>query len=220
MHARQLKTIAFSLALSPILGLAFAPFQQAAHARVIDDRGVSATIVDANYDDWDLRRAVAKARNTLPHSAQVGIWKKRSLDHALTIVRAGCKLGLPKRLWVVAVATAMQESTLANLASDAVPESLGYPHDRVSEDHDSVGLFQQRPSQGWGSVKDLMDTTYATYKFYEALQKVLPKFGNWHEVRLTVLAQAVQISGYPNAYQKHESDATKVVDFLEPYCRF
>jgi hypothetical protein len=62
---------------------------------------------------------------------------------------------MPKRACLVAIATAMQESTIRILANTKVPESYNYPHDGEGSDHDSVGIFQQRP--GWGTVKDRMD---------------------------------------------------------------
>ncbi len=72
------------------------------------------------------------------------------MNNALRIVGEGKALGLPKRAYVLAVACAMQESALCNLASWALPDSLNYPHEGSGGDHDSVGLFQQRPSSGWG----------------------------------------------------------------------
>src|SRR6185369_12987521 len=94
------------------------------------------------------------------------------MDNAATIVRQGRAQGLPDKALVVAVATAMQESDLYNVASPAVPASLRLPHDAISADHDSVGLFQQRASQGWGSVAELMDPAHSAMLFYNALGRV------------------------------------------------
>jgi hypothetical protein len=135
---------------------------------------------------------------------------QKQMDNAATIVRVGREMGLPKRAWIIAVATAMQESDLHNTASEAVPESLKYPHEGTSIDHDSVGLFQQRASGSWGPVKLLMQPAYATRKFYQALQRV----DGWITMTLTRAAQAVQISAYPDAYAKHERTATTVVNAL------
>ena len=74
------------------------------------------------------------------------------MDNAKAIVDAGREMEMPRRALVVAVATAMQESNLYNVASDVLPESQDYPHQGIGSDHDSVGLFQQRPSSGWGTV--------------------------------------------------------------------
>jgi cell wall-associated NlpC family hydrolase len=92
----------------------------------------------------------------------------------------------------VAIATAMQESTLANVDHG---------------DRDSLGLFQQRPSQGWGTPAQIMNPTYAASKFYERL---LAEPG-WQEMSVNDAAQAVQRSGTPNAYAQHEQAARDVL---------
>ena len=116
-----------------------------------------------------------------------------------TIVSVGQSMNVPPRGWVVAVATAMQESHLQNL-----------PNLGASNDHDSLGLFQQRPSQGWGTVAQIMDPSYASKKFYTKLLAV----PNWQALPLTDAAQAVQRSAYPDAYAKWEPDATELVGAL------
>lgn len=109
------------------------------------------------------------------------------MHHASTIVLLGVKRGLPARAGTIGVATAIQESKLRNL-------SYG--------DRDSVGLFQQRPSQGWGTVEDLQDPVYATTAFYDALLKV----DGWQSMVITEIAQEVQRSGFPEAYADHEQE--------------
>ena len=89
----------------------------------------------------------------------------------------------------IALATAMQESGLRNIDHG---------------DRDSLGLFQQRPSQGWGTEQQILDPVYSAGKFYEHLVKV----PGYSRLPLTVAAQRVQRSGYPQAYAKHEPDAT------------
>ncbi|GGM52994.1 M23 family metallopeptidase [Dactylosporangium sucinum] len=113
-----------------------------------------------------------------------------------TIVQVGQQMAVPPRGWVIAVATAMQESNLHNLGD------LG-----ARNDHDSLGLFQQRPSQGWGTPQQVMDPVYASRKFYERLLKV----SGWQQMPLTVAAQRVQRSAFPNAYAKHEPKAAALV---------
>ncbi|GJF32661.1 lipoprotein [Kitasatospora sp. NE20-6] len=108
---------------------------------------------------------------------------------AQTIVATGVALQVPPRGQVIALATAMQESRLRNLAYG---------------DRDSLGLFQQRPSQGWGTAEQLQDPVYASTAFYRALLKV----AGWQEMPLTVAAQAVQRSGFPDAYAQWESPAS------------
>ncbi|MEV5435523.1 heavy metal transporter [Streptomyces sp. NPDC052682] len=108
--------------------------------------------------------------------------------NAATISAVGTARGLPDRAVTIALATALQESGLRNI-------DYG--------DRDSLGLFQQRPSQGWGSPKEILDPAYAAEKFYEHLVKV----PGYTRLPLTVAAQRVQRSGYPQAYAKHEPDA-------------
>lgn len=114
------------------------------------------------------------------------------LANATTIVAVGREMGVPARGWTVALATAMQESTLRNLDHG---------------DRDSLGLFQQRPSQGWGTPAQVTDPRYAARKFFEGLLKV----HGWDRLPVTVAAQAVQRSGFPSAYAKWEAKAAQVV---------
>jgi hypothetical protein len=134
------------------------------------------------------------------------------VDNAQAIVRTGHDLGLPRRALVIAVATAMQESTLLNRASEVLPESKNYPHQGTGWDHDSVGLFQQRTSSGWGPVAKLMDPAYASQRFFEALLRV----PGWQSLRLAEAAQAVQVSAYPEHYARHEAQAEQVVAAIKP----
>ncbi|WP_406104353.1 hypothetical protein [Micromonospora globbae] len=132
------------------------------------------------------------------------------MDNAKIIVDVGRELDVPQRGLVIAVATAMQESNLYNYASGVLPESQNYPHQAIGWDHDSVGLFQQRPSSGWGTVQDLMRPAYAAKAFYLALLEV----PGWQDMSLTVAAQTVQVSAFPDAYAQHEERATTVVEAL------
>lgn len=109
--------------------------------------------------------------------------------NAATITAVGTGRGLPERAVAIALATALQESGLRNIQHG---------------DRDSLGLFQQRPSQGWGSPREILDPTYAAGEFYKHLVKVR----GYQDLPLTVAAQRVQRSGYPQAYAKHEPDAT------------
>jgi murein DD-endopeptidase MepM/ murein hydrolase activator NlpD len=118
------------------------------------------------------------------------------MHNAAIIVQVGARRGIPARGQVIAVATAMQESNLHNLGNHG-----------ENNDHDSLGLFQQRPSKGWGTPEQIMNPEYAAGKFYDKLLTV----ANWQTLPLTVAAQAVQISAYPDAYAKHEPDATAIV---------
>jgi murein DD-endopeptidase MepM/ murein hydrolase activator NlpD len=121
------------------------------------------------------------------------------IRNAAIIIQVGQSLTVPPRGWVIGIATAIQESDLTNL-----------PNLGVNNDHDSIGLFQQRPSQGWGSPQQLADPAYQARKFFEKLVTV----PNWQTIPLTVAAQSVQRSAYPDAYAKHEPLASRIVDAL------
>lgn len=133
---------------------------------------------------------------TLPDLSPLSEAQERN---AATIITVGQNMNLPTRGWIIAVATAMQESHLQNLPD------LG-----KSNDHDSLGLFQQRPSQGWGTPAQILDPTYAATKFYTKLLTVK----DWQSLPLTEAAQAVQRSAFPDAYAKWEPDATQLVGAL------
>lgn len=127
-------------------------------------------------------------------------------SNAEIIFRVGKSLQISDYGIVIALATAMQESSLRNL-------SYG--------DRDSVGLFQQRPSAHWGQVDQIMNPEYASRAFFGG--KTSPTFGaarglldikGWSTKSLTEAAQAVQISAYPNAYAKWEASAWVWLDEL------
>jgi len=140
----------------------------------------------------------------------VGGLTQTQMDYAAIIVDAGRQMQLPTRAYVVAIATSLQESKLLNLANWSVPESLNWAHDGVGGDHDSVGLFQQRPSSGWGMVEELMDPASSARKFYQALVNVV----GWQGMTVAAAAQAVQVSAFPDAYAQREALATLIVDAL------
>lgn len=108
--------------------------------------------------------------------------------HAATISAVASARKLPERALTVALATALQESMLRNL-------DYG--------DRDSLGLFQQRPSQGWGTKRQVRDPVYASGKFYDHLVEI----PGYADLPVTEAAQQVQRSGHPEAYAKHEPHA-------------
>jgi hypothetical protein len=109
-------------------------------------------------------------------------------DNAALIVAVSAGRDLPARAGTIAIATAIQESSLRNI-------DYG--------DRDSVGLFQQRPSQGWGEADQIMDPHFSTGKFYDALVQV----DGWQDLEITVAAQRVQRSAFPEAYGQHEAES-------------
>ncbi|MGW2111030.1 hypothetical protein [Streptomyces sp. NPDC001948] len=108
--------------------------------------------------------------------------------NAATISAVGTSRGMPERAVTIALATALQESGLRNIEHG---------------DRDSLGLFQQRPSQGWGTEEQILDPVYSAGQFYRHLAEV----PGYSRLPLTVAAQRVQRSGFPQAYAKHEPDA-------------
>lgn len=114
------------------------------------------------------------------------------ITNAQLVINAGVAANVPKEGQVIAIATTLVESGLVNLDHG---------------DRDSVGLFQQRPSQGWGTVDQIMDPTYAAGKFYEALLQV----GGWASMQPGDAAQAVQRSAFPDRYAERIGDATSIV---------
>ena len=134
---------------------------------------------------------------------------RRSLRRHLVLLLLGLALAAGT---AVLVSGALGPRRPAAAAPPAVPESLTYPHEGVSVNLDSVGLFQQRPSQGWGTVAQLMDPRYSTGAFYDRLVKV----SGWQALSVTDAAQAVQRSAFPGAYQKHEDTARQAVAALMP----
>ena len=115
--------------------------------------------------------------------------------NAATITAIALKRGLPARAATIANATAIQESRLRNIRFG---------------DRDSVGLFQQRPSQGWGTVAQILDPVYATNAFYDALIKI----DGYQSMEITKVAQEVQRSGSPEAYADHEQEGRVLASAL------
>lgn len=115
--------------------------------------------------------------------------------NAATISAVAVRRGLPTRAATIALATAFQESKLRNLRYG---------------DRDSVGLFQQRPSQGWGTVEQILDPVYSSNAFYDKLVKVK----DYLTRPLTAVAQDVQRSGAPLAYAQHEDEAAALAAAL------
>jgi cell wall-associated NlpC family hydrolase len=113
-------------------------------------------------------------------------------SNAAVILSVGDAMGVPARGAVIAISTALQESRLRNLAYG---------------DRDSLGLFQQRPSQGWGSPAQVEDPAYAARQFFAHLLAV----PGWTGLLVTAAAQAVQRSATPDAYAQWEDEATAIV---------
>src|SRR3954468_18236309 len=128
-----------------------------------------------------------------PHCTATALGNSTELDpeqagNAAIIASVAVRRGLPGRAATIGIATAMQESKLVNLPGG---------------DRDSIGLFQQRPSQGWGTPAQVRDPVYASNAFYD----VLVKIEGYEDLPITKAAQKVQRSAFPAAYADHEPQA-------------
>lgn len=141
-------------------------------------------------------------------------WSQTQLDYARTIVKVGHDKGMTAHDIQTALMVALTESGMQNLANNSVPASLGITHDGLSGDQDSVGLFQQRPSQGWGTPQELMDPATSAAKFFDAMKR-LPQ-----HIRTTMspwqVAQTIQRSkdSTGSNYQAHYDDANALADAI------
>lgn len=127
--------------------------------------------------------------------ARIGDLSDEQRTNAATIIGVAKNMDAPPRAWLIALATAMQESTLRNLDHG---------------DRDSLGLFQQRPSQGWGSPAEVRDPVHSTTIFLQRLTEI----PGWEALPVTVAAQTVQRSAFPDAYAKWEGLAEQLVGQL------
>ena len=155
---------------------------------------VAAVVVGVTWDSTSAPAAPAPPQCTIPGS--VVTLRPEQAANAATIADVARARALPERAVVIALATAQQESGLRNL-------SYG--------DRDSLGLFQQRPSQGWGTPAEVRDPVHAAGRFYDHLVRI-PR---WQSGQLTVVAQAVQRSAFPQAYQRWEPMAQALADALD-----
>lgn len=162
-------------------------------------------------------------------------------QHAASAIYAvGTELEVGQRGLVIAVTTALAESQMKVLANDGtftrpelslvmnawqwqnaaavVRESLNFPHDGIGRDWDSVGIFQQRPSAGWGSVENLMDSEYSARAFFGGPSgpnggspRGLLDIPSWDTLGIGAAAQRVQVSAFPDAYDRYVEQAAQVV---------
>ncbi|MDG4818179.1 hypothetical protein O7628_22070 [Micromonospora sp. WMMD956] len=183
-----------------IAGLAFAGGLAAGPLNHTTTDTVDARPVAAVQADKADKTAGVDTGKLIPHGVQ-GAQSRIDLDPEQTanvkaIIAATKKAGLDERAAVISIGTALQESKLQN---------LGHLGDR--NDHDSLGLFQQRPSSGWGTPEQITDPEYATTAFLKGLRQV----DGWQDMALTDAAQTVQVSAYPDAYAQWEQQAADLV---------
>ena len=139
----------------------------------------------------------------IPHGVE-GAQSRVPLDNAQlanakAIIKEAKETGVGERGAVIGIATSLQESKLYNLG-----------HLGAYNDHDSQGLFQQRPSSGWGTPEEVTDPKYASRAFFQALRNV----PGWQDLPLTAAAQTVQVSAFPYAYAQWEEQAADIVQQL------
>ncbi|MDT0443162.1 hypothetical protein RM779_11215 [Streptomyces sp. DSM 41886] len=156
--------------------------------------GVTAYAVTQSGEDRD-RRGPPRCSVAGPDGERAFTLRPEQAASAATIGAVASARGLPERAVTIAIATAMQESSLRNI-------DYG--------DRDSLGLFQQRPSMGWGSEAEVMDPVYAAGAFYDRLVDV----PGYLTLPLTVAAQEVQRSAFPDAYARHEEEAALLAGAL------
>ncbi|MGB8382107.1 MAG: hypothetical protein WCG47_12865 [Dermatophilaceae bacterium] len=179
--------------------IVFADNERTPRRRRVTTGVILALLVALGYAGWTLVRGMV---TDLAPPTCLAATDGRSVSlapeqaaNAATIAAVSVKRGMPPRAATIAIATAMQESKLRNL-------TVG--------DRDSVGLFQQRPSQGWGTTEQILDPVYATNAFYDRLAKV----DDYTTRSVTEVAQQVQRSGHPLAYAQHEDEARVLASVL------
>jgi hypothetical protein len=142
-----------------------------------------------------LLQVVAREQCRVAVGTEVHEWAPDQASNAAAITAISIKRGLPPRAASIAIATAMQESKVRNV-------QFG--------DRDSLGLFQQRPSQGWGTAEQILDPEYSTNRFYDELLEV----EGFADMEIADAAQAVQRSAAGGAYAQHEAKARATASAL------
>jgi hypothetical protein len=203
---------AISLVASLIsVGVSWVIFPDEPTAAVADDTSFDSAKFYETHARANAARGAAQA--VLPGQSLVpkpvaGL-NQAQTNNAYIVVEVARQMNLPERAMVVALATALQETYLKNLANPKIPASMKLPHEGTGTNYDSLGIFQQRASI-WGSPEQLMDPAFAAAKFYTKLTKV----SGWEKMSVTGAAQAVQRSAFASAYAKHATTAQKIADEL------
>ncbi|SJM55759.1 M23 family metallopeptidase [Agrococcus casei] len=159
-----------------------------------------------------------------PGSTEISL-QEEQVANAAVIVHVGSEAKISQAGVLIALMVALRESTLRNLANPTVPESLEYPHEGEGSDLDSVNVFQQRPSAGWGSVEELMTPRYAAEAFFggddgpnQGSPPGLLDTAGWEQMELGEAGQAVQDSAHPEAYDQWRPTAQHLLQELGGSC--
>lgn len=166
-----LLTVLIAASAGAITGMAAAPLS------------TLGALLDAHLDPRQLSAAQYCVLGTITpgRNTGYGTYTSEQITNATTIYQIAVALGLPPYAATIALTTALQESGLNNLTHG---------------DRDSLGLFQQRPSQSWGAPAQILDPAYAATAFYRALVKI----PDWQSIPAAQAAQDVQRSAFPDAY--------------------
>ncbi|WP_404388354.1 hypothetical protein [Humibacillus xanthopallidus] len=139
--------------------------------------------------------SVVNPQCTISAGGMTETFDPEQTGNAALIAALSLKRDLPPRAATIALTTAIQESKIRNLRYG---------------DRDSLGLFQQRPSQGWGTEEEILDPVYSTNTFFDALVK----YKGYENTDITTIAQKVQKSGFPEAYRDHEGEGRVLASTL------
>ena len=139
--------------------------------------------------------SVVNPQCTISAGGMTETFDPEQTGNAALIAALSLKRDMPPRAATIALTTAIQESKIRNLRYG---------------DRDSLGLFQQRPSQGWGSEEEILDPVYSTNTFFDALVK----YKGYQSADITTIAQKVQKSGFPEAYRDHEGEGRVLASTL------
>lgn len=134
-------------------------------------------------------------RCTISAAGMTETFDPEQTGNSALIAAISMKRDLPPRAATIALTTAYQESKIRNIRYG---------------DRDSLGLFQQRPSQGWGTSEQVLDPVYSTNRFFDSLVK----YEGYETADITTIAQKVQRSGYPEAYRDHEGQGRVLASTL------
>ncbi|MDA8298169.1 MAG: C40 family peptidase [Actinomycetota bacterium] len=198
-------------------------------AALFDPAITTATACSTSEDTGGLSGPSLAVSGSVPQSltATTADGQTVTLDHtqlvrAATIIAVGNSENIDENGQLVALMAALTESTLHVLANTtAYPTSASYPNDGDGSDHDSLGLFQMQPPDGWGTVAELMDPVWSTRAFYggpdgpnHGSPAGLLDIPNWQSLSLGAAAQAVEVSQYPDRYANYQPVAEKIASTL------
>lgn len=180
------------------------PFFKTVLAYMPDDiMGMDTAGMEKIRDLFDFYEKIEGA-STSGGGGGIGPVTATQIEHAKEIRRAAKDHGLEPLddATIIGYMVAFQESGMRILANPAVPASMSMPNEGVGTDHDSVGIFQQRDNGAWGTLEERMNAYGSASLFYNALKKF-----NWQSMPKGAAGQKVQVSAYPDAYDKWENQA-------------